>query len=79
MRKRKEKKKEKRKEERKGKSETRVIDRTVRSFEIRTKFSTYSINERASLEAMDESAEWRMKYDGQVERSRQLQDELLKV
>ncbi|KAF3341189.1 hypothetical protein FCM35_KLT10033 [Carex littledalei] len=35
--------------------------------------------ERASLEAMDESAEWRMKYDGEVERSRQLQDELLKV
>ncbi|OAY71600.1 hypothetical protein ACMD2_21586 [Ananas comosus] len=35
--------------------------------------------ERANLEAMDESAEWRMKYDGEVERSRQLQDELLKV
>nr|CAD1840910.1 unnamed protein product [Ananas comosus var. bracteatus] len=35
--------------------------------------------ERANLEAMDESAEWRMKYDSEVERSRQLQDELLKV
>jgi hypothetical protein len=35
--------------------------------------------ERANLEAMDESAEWRMKYDGEVERSRQFQDELLKV
>lgn len=35
--------------------------------------------ERANLEAMDESAEWRMKYDGEVERNRQIQDELLKV
>ncbi|KAJ3691484.1 hypothetical protein LUZ61_020648 [Rhynchospora tenuis] len=35
--------------------------------------------ERANLEAMDESAEWRMKYDGEVERSRQFQEELLKV
>ncbi|KAJ4775546.1 acyl-CoA-binding domain protein [Rhynchospora pubera] len=35
--------------------------------------------ERANLEAMDESAEWRMKYDGEVDRSRQFQEELLKV
>ncbi|XP_073012534.1 uncharacterized protein [Typha latifolia] len=35
--------------------------------------------ERANMEAMDESAEWRMKYDGEVERSRQVQDELLKA
>lgn len=35
--------------------------------------------ERANLEAMDESAEWRMKYDEEVERNRQIQDELLKV
>lgn len=35
--------------------------------------------ERANLEAMDESAEWRMKYDGEVEKSRKFQDELLKV
>ncbi|XP_008805187.1 uncharacterized protein LOC120108500 [Phoenix dactylifera] len=35
--------------------------------------------ERANLEAMDESAEWRMKYDGEVEKCRLFQDELLKV
>ncbi|KAG1361542.1 hypothetical protein COCNU_09G010050 [Cocos nucifera] len=35
--------------------------------------------ERANLEAMDESAEWRMKYDTEVEKSRLFQDELLKV
>ncbi|XP_073103071.1 uncharacterized protein [Elaeis guineensis] len=34
--------------------------------------------ERANLEAMDESAEWRMKYDREVEKSRLVQDELLK-
>lgn len=28
---------------------------------------------------MDESAEWRMKYDGEVEKTRLFQDELLKV
>lgn len=31
------------------------------------------------MEAMDESAEWRMKYDGEVERNKQVQDELQKV
>lgn len=31
------------------------------------------------MEAMDESAEWRMRYDVEVDRSRQIQDELLKV
>ncbi|CAL9124114.1 unnamed protein product [Musa textilis] len=35
--------------------------------------------ERANMEAMDESAEWRMRYDVEVDRSRQIQDELLKV
>lgn len=35
--------------------------------------------EQANLEAMDESAEWRMKYDKEVEKNRQLQDELSKV
>ncbi|RWV96458.1 hypothetical protein GW17_00040828 [Ensete ventricosum] len=35
--------------------------------------------ERANMEAMDESAEWRMKYDGEVERNKQVQDELEKV
>ncbi|KAJ3672152.1 hypothetical protein LUZ60_006873 [Juncus effusus] len=35
--------------------------------------------ERANLEAMDESAEWRMKYDNEMERTKQLKDELLKV
>ncbi|GJM87181.1 hypothetical protein PR202_ga03109 [Eleusine coracana subsp. coracana] len=34
--------------------------------------------ERANLEAMDESAEWRMKYDTELEKSKQLQDELSK-
>ncbi|XP_062221638.1 uncharacterized protein LOC133920980 [Phragmites australis] len=35
--------------------------------------------ERANLEAMDESAEWRMKYDTEFGKNRQLQDELSKV
>ncbi|KAG2654774.1 uncharacterized protein LOC120657543 [Panicum virgatum] len=35
--------------------------------------------EQANLEAMDESAEWRMKYDKEFEKNRQLQDELSKV
>ncbi|CAL5020112.1 unnamed protein product [Urochloa decumbens] len=35
--------------------------------------------EQANLEAMDESAEWRMKYDKEFEKSRQLQEELSKV
>jgi hypothetical protein len=35
--------------------------------------------EHANLEAMDESAEWRMKYDTEFGRNRQLEDELLKV
>ena len=35
--------------------------------------------ERANLEAMDESAEWRMKYDAEFEKNRQLQDQLSKV
>ncbi|CAL9194589.1 uncharacterized protein LOC103989951 isoform X2 [Musa acuminata AAA Group] len=35
--------------------------------------------EHANMEAMDESAEWRMRYDVEVDRSRQIQDELLKV
>ncbi|KAJ1281517.1 hypothetical protein BS78_04G312200 [Paspalum vaginatum] len=35
--------------------------------------------EQANLEAMDESAEWRMKYDKELEKSKQLQDELSKV
>ncbi|TVU01182.1 hypothetical protein EJB05_19301 [Eragrostis curvula] len=35
--------------------------------------------ERANLEAMDESAEWRMKYDTELGKNRQLQDELSKV
>jgi hypothetical protein len=35
--------------------------------------------ERANLEAMDESAEWRMKYDTEFEKNRQLQDELSTV
>ncbi|CAL9136395.1 unnamed protein product [Musa acuminata var. zebrina] len=35
--------------------------------------------ERANMEAMDESAEWRMKYDGEVERNKQVQDELQKA
>ncbi|CAL9097595.1 unnamed protein product [Musa acuminata var. zebrina] len=34
--------------------------------------------EHANMEAMDESAEWRMRYDVEVDRSRQIQDELLK-
>ncbi|KAF8698488.1 hypothetical protein HU200_035228 [Digitaria exilis] len=35
--------------------------------------------EHANLEAMDESAEWRMQYDKEFEKNRQLQDELSKV
>ncbi|PWZ28981.1 hypothetical protein Zm00014a_005579 [Zea mays] len=35
--------------------------------------------EQANLEAMDESAEWRMKYDKEIEKNRQLHDELSKV
>ncbi|KAF8689961.1 hypothetical protein HU200_041596 [Digitaria exilis] len=35
--------------------------------------------EQANLEAMDESAEWRMKYDKEFEKNRQLQDDLSKV
>ncbi|XP_051191859.1 uncharacterized protein [Lolium perenne] len=35
--------------------------------------------EHANLEAMDESAEWRMKYDTEFGRNRQLEDELLKA
>uniref|UniRef100_A0ACD5YV40 Uncharacterized protein n=1 Tax=Avena sativa TaxID=4498 RepID=A0ACD5YV40_AVESA len=35
--------------------------------------------EHANLEAMDESAEWRMKYDTEFGKSRQLEDELLKA
>ncbi|KAM3223916.1 hypothetical protein ACQJBY_057362 [Aegilops geniculata] len=35
--------------------------------------------ENANLEAMDESAEWRMKYDTELAKNRDLQDELLKV
>lgn len=35
--------------------------------------------EHANLEAMDESAEWRMKYDTEFGKNRQLQDELVKV
>ncbi|KAL5212421.1 hypothetical protein ABZP36_023268 [Zizania latifolia] len=35
--------------------------------------------ERANLEAMDESAEWRMKYDTEFAKNKQLQDELRKV
>jgi hypothetical protein len=35
--------------------------------------------EHANLEAMDESAEWRMKYDTEFGRNRQLEEELLKV
>uniref|UniRef100_A0A0E0K6J3 Uncharacterized protein n=1 Tax=Oryza punctata TaxID=4537 RepID=A0A0E0K6J3_ORYPU len=35
--------------------------------------------ERANLEAMDESAEWRMKYDTEFAKNKQLQDELLKA
>ncbi|KAL6635314.1 hypothetical protein ACP70R_027985 [Stipagrostis hirtigluma subsp. patula] len=35
--------------------------------------------ERANLEAMDESAEWRLKYDTEFGKNRQLQDELSKV
>jgi len=45
-------------------------------------FSTSTIRrqfEQANLEAMDESAEWRMKYDKEVEKNRQLRDELSKV
>ncbi|KAK1621278.1 hypothetical protein QYE76_026795 [Lolium multiflorum] len=35
--------------------------------------------EHANLEAMDESAEWRMKYDTEFGRNRQLEEELLKA
>ncbi|XP_020254035.1 uncharacterized protein LOC109831103, partial [Asparagus officinalis] len=35
--------------------------------------------EQANLEAMDESADWRMKFDEQLERSKRYQEELLKV
>ncbi|KAL6912292.1 hypothetical protein ACP4OV_001097 [Aristida adscensionis] len=35
--------------------------------------------ERANLEAMDESAEWRLKYDTEVGKNRQLQDDLMKA
>ncbi|XP_020274467.1 uncharacterized protein LOC109849087 isoform X2 [Asparagus officinalis] len=35
--------------------------------------------ERANMEAMDESAGWRMKFDGEYERSKRLQEELSKV
>ncbi|KAG8072823.1 hypothetical protein GUJ93_ZPchr0006g41711 [Zizania palustris] len=35
--------------------------------------------ERANLEAMDESAEWRMKYDTEFAKNKQLQDELRKA
>ncbi|CAM0942833.1 unnamed protein product [Alopecurus aequalis] len=35
--------------------------------------------EHANLEAMDESAEWRQKYDTEFARNRQLEDELLKA
>jgi hypothetical protein len=35
--------------------------------------------EQANLEAMDESAEWRMKYDKEFEKNKQLQDEFSKV
>ncbi|BAF10357.1 uncharacterized protein [Oryza sativa Japonica Group] len=35
--------------------------------------------ERANLEAMDESAEWRMKYDTEFAKNKQMQDELLKA
>ncbi|ONK63942.1 uncharacterized protein A4U43_C07F20500 [Asparagus officinalis] len=34
--------------------------------------------ERANMEAMDESAGWRMKFDGEYERSKRLQEELSK-
>lgn len=45
-------------------------------------FATSTIRrqfEQANLEAMDESAEWRMQYDKEVEKNRQLHDELSKV
>jgi hypothetical protein len=35
--------------------------------------------ERANLEAMDESAEWRMKYDTEFSKNRLLQNELSTV
>lgn len=35
--------------------------------------------DRANMEAMDESAHWRMKYDGEVERARHYAAELLQV
>ncbi|KAJ6793094.1 uncharacterized protein M6B38_411125 [Iris pallida] len=35
--------------------------------------------ERANMEAMDESAEWRMKYDGEADKTRQCQEELSKL
>jgi hypothetical protein len=45
-------------------------------------FATSTIRrqfEQANLEAMDESAEWRMKYDKEVEKNRKLHDDLSKV
>jgi hypothetical protein len=45
-------------------------------------FATSTIRrqfEQANLEAMDESAEWRMQYDKEVEKNRHLHDELSKV
>ncbi|PKA53403.1 hypothetical protein AXF42_Ash012345 [Apostasia shenzhenica] len=35
--------------------------------------------DRANMEAMDESASWRMKYDMEFDKSRLLQDDLTKV
>ncbi|KAG0449064.1 hypothetical protein HPP92_027486 [Vanilla planifolia] len=35
--------------------------------------------DRANMEAMDESASWRMKFDEELDKSRMFQDELLKV
>ncbi|KAH0470334.1 hypothetical protein IEQ34_000057 [Dendrobium chrysotoxum] len=35
--------------------------------------------DRANMEAMDESAAWRMKYDAEFDKSRQFEDELVKV
>ncbi|PKU75508.1 hypothetical protein MA16_Dca011284 [Dendrobium catenatum] len=35
--------------------------------------------DRANMEAMDESAAWRMKYDAEFDKSRKFEDELVKV
>ncbi|WOL18071.1 hypothetical protein Cni_G26864 [Canna indica] len=56
-----------------------AIDRQAESADDDSREALRRQFERANMEAMDESAEWRMKYDGEVVRNRQIQDELLKV